>query len=72
MSKKFETVPVGEESPGFKDPWMERNFTRWLQFQLQEKDKCIAHLKNVIHDQQMRITFMEERMTDEEDPTIEE
>ena len=72
MSKKFETVPVGEESPGFKDPWMEINFKRWLQFELQEKDKYIAHLENVIHDQQMRITFMEERMTDEEDPTIEE
>ena len=63
MSKKFETVPLGEESSGFKDPWIEMNFKRWIQFQLIEKDKFIAHLKSIIDDQRMRIDFLEECLT---------
>ena len=72
MSKKFETVPLGEESSGFKDPWIEMNFKRWIQFQLIEKDKFIAHLKSIIDDQRMRIDFLKECLTNEEDPTTEE
>ena len=72
MSKKFETVLLGEESSGFNDPWIEMNFKRWLQFQLTEKDKFIAHLKSIIDDKQMRIDFLEECLTNKEDPTTEE
>ena len=72
MSKKFETVPLGEESSGFKDPSIEMNFQRWIQLQLIEKDKFIAHLKSIIDDQRMRIDFLEECLTNKEDPTTEE
>ena len=68
-----------EEGRGFQDPWLEMNYKRWLEFQMNEQKRIIREQeriieslvqerdeqKEIIEEQQRRLNFLEEEINDD-------
>lgn len=79
MEAQWKPIPLEEGRRGFQDPWMEMNYKRWLEFQMDEQKRIIREQKRIIEslvqerneqediilEQQRRLNFLEEEINDD-------
>ena len=76
MEAQWKPIQLEEGRRGFQDPWLEMNYKRWLEFQMNEQKRIIreqeriieslvqerAEQEEIIEEQQRRLNFVEEEI----------